>query len=157
MHSTGHPEAEAWHEAGHAVVARLLGGRVREVTLESSRGPFEGHAAIEWRPRDVRELASLGGRTALAGPLAELRFRGEADFEDASVIAIWKADWDEVEQAAEQLEADPEARTAVISSWVSEVKAMVGEPAVEERIARVADALDAHGTLDEDLFEACLG
>lgn len=157
MHSTGHPEAEAWHEAGHAVVARLLGGRVRGVTLESDRDGLEGHAAIEWRPRDVRDLASLSGRTALAGPLAELRFRGEGGLEDLGVIAVWKSDWDAVEQAAEQFETNLEARAAVIPRWVSEVRAMVGEPAVEERIARVADALDAHGTLDENLFEACLG
>ena len=34
---------------------------------------------------------------------------------------------------------------------------MLLDPGVEELVARVADALDAHGELDETLFEDCLG
>jgi hypothetical protein len=156
MHSTGHPEADAWHEAGHAVVARLLGGRVRWVTLETEEEHEQGRAAIEWRPRDARELASLSARAALGGPLAELVHRGEDGLEDPSVLAAWAADEQEVERAATELEPDPEKRVALIRSWLEEVRALVTDPVVEERIARVADALDAHGTLDEDLFEDCL-
>ena len=157
MDASGHPEQEAWHEAGHAVVARLLGGRVRWVTLESDLDGLEGHAAVEWTAASERQLASRSGRTALGGPLAELLFRGELDIEDAVTLASWQADWSEVERAASRLEETLEGRSRVISAWIAEVRAMIREPHVEERIARVADALDAHGSLDEGLFEDCLG
>ncbi|MEO0650977.1 MAG: hypothetical protein AAFZ65_09890 [Planctomycetota bacterium] len=156
MDSIGHPEADAWHEAGHAVVARLLGGRVVGVTLDSELEDLDGHAAIQWRARDERELASLSGRVALGGPLAELAFRGDQDLEEPDVLAAWEADWDEVERAAAVVEPRPVERVAVIRRWIDEVRALVTDSHVEERIARVADALDAHRSLDEDLFEDCL-
>jgi len=149
MDRTGHPEAEAWHEAGHAVVARLLGGRVRWLSLEAEDAALEGQAAIEWRARDARELASLSGRTALGGPLAELSFRGEHELEDPRLIAAWDADWSEAERQAAILEPDGEQRPARLHRWIDADRALVTAPAVAERIARVADALDAHGSIDE--------
>ena len=156
MERTGHPEAEAWHEAGHAVVARLLGGRVVWISLEDDSDEHDGRAAIEWRPRNERELASLSGRAALGGPLAELLHRGDDSLQDPEVLAAWVDDEREVERCAKIVEPDGERRVALIRRWLEEVRAIVEQPDVEERIARVADALDAHGTLDETLFEDCL-
>ena len=39
-------EIEAWHEAGHAVVGHLLGGRVLRVSLEPEEEGFGGRSAI---------------------------------------------------------------------------------------------------------------
>jgi hypothetical protein len=149
-------EIEAWHEAGHAVVARLLGGRVRSLTLDAEEEIFGGRAEIEWPDGSPTEVASLSARAALGGPLAEIeRFGGEA-LDDPHVFSAWSADWGEVERCAAEVETDEAERLALVKSWVAEVRTMISTPNVEERIARVADALDAHGTLDEDLFEDCL-
>ena len=156
MTTTGHPEAEAWHEAGHAVVAHLLGGRVRELTLEMDEDGLDGRSSIEWRGLDGMGLASVSGRAALGGPLAELIFRGEDSLEDPSVLSAWEGDWAEVERCALRVEPDPAARVGVISGWIESVRALLADGRVEEWVARVADALDAHGTLDRELFESCL-
>lgn len=156
MDRTGAPENDAWHEAGHAVVAHLLGGRVRLLTLEAEDERLEGHAAVEWSTRDPLELARLSGLTALGGPLAELLQRGVHDLEDPDLLAAWEADEAEIERAAALLEPDPAERIALIRGWIDRVRALLDDPHIEELVARVADALDAHGTLDEALFEDCL-
>ncbi|MHC4262654.1 MAG: hypothetical protein ACYSWX_09050 [Planctomycetota bacterium] len=157
MDRTGHPEAEAWHEAGHAVVAHLLGGRVRRVSLEDEIDGLDGHAAIEWRCGSRRERAERSGRASLGGPLAELVYRGDDDLEDLHVLAAWDADWEEVEAAARIVERDAARRISLIRSWIDDVRALLDDPDVAERVARVADALDAHGALDDELFEDAVG
>lgn len=153
MEAVGPPGAEAWHEAGHALVARLLGGRVRWVTLESEEDGLDGHAAIEWGGASPRELATRSARTALAGPLAELAYRGSTEPPEFTDFAAWERDWNEVERTASELEPDPAERGGLVRRWIEEVRGMLAEPEVAERLARVADALDAHRTLDEGLFE----
>jgi hypothetical protein len=151
---TDPPQPDAWHEAGHALVAHLLGGRVRAVSLESEFDDFEGHAAIEWRTSSRRELAALSGRAALGGPLAELLFHGEAGLDDPAAIAAWTADWTEATRCARALA--PAAPEPLLRAWIAEVRDLLAGPAAEEALARIADALDAHGSLDEDLFADCL-
>lgn len=154
---TGSPEREAWHEAGHAVVAHLLGGKVLEVTLESEDDAFEGRVTVAWAGASAREAAGRSGRAALAGPLAELaRYEGELDVGAAEIRAAWSGDWDEVEACLACVEPDPERRTSLLRRWFDEVGQLVARHDVETLIGRVADALDAHGTLDESLFLHCL-
>lgn len=156
----GHPhqdELEAWHEAGHAVVAHLLGGRVLSVSLEPAEESLGGRSTVEWRGADAREAASLSGRVALAGPIAEVERFGGEDLDDVHVLAAWAADWSEIERCVAVVEPDAAARERVVEAWAREVRGLLADPEVEERVARVADALDAHGELDETLFEDCLG
>lgn len=157
MDRTGAPEREAWHEAGHAVVALLLGGSVREVTLESDDDAFEGRVTVEWPAGPPREVAALSGRAALAGPLAELdRYEGELDPDAAEVRAAWSGDWAEVERCAAICCPDPDRRTPLIERWFRDVQDLLARDDTESLVGRVADALDAHGTLDETLFQDCL-
>ena len=76
---------------------------------------------------------------------------------DVHVLAAWAADCQEIERCAAVLEAQPEAQARVVESWAREVRGLLADPGVEELVARVADALEAHGDLDETLFEDCLG
>lgn len=149
------PGPEAWHEAGHALAAHLLGGRVREVTLESELDGLEGHVAVEWRPSadESRRYAAV----ALAGPVAELVFRGEDVLTDPAALASWRDDWDEADAQLARLHAAPAERDAARHVILRELHAAFGEPRGYERLARLADTLDAHGTLDEALFAEALG
>lgn len=154
---TGSPEREAWHEAGHAVVAHLLGGRIREVTLESDDDAFEGRVTIEWPAGPPREVAARSAQAALAGPLAELaRYEDEIDPTSSEIVAAWSGDWAEVERCAAVCAPDPEKRTPLIERWFRDTGALLARDNAESLIGRIADALDAHGTLDEILFEDCL-
>ena len=59
----------AYHEAGHVLVAHLLGGQVVETTLESERADHVGHTAVAWHGLDEPELAQCSALVALlAGP-----------------------------------------------------------------------------------------
>jgi len=84
------------------------------------------------------------------------RFGGH-ELDDVHVLAAWEADWQEIERCAAVLAPEPERQRRVVESWAREVRALLLDAGVEELVARVADALDAHGELDETLFEDCLG
>ena len=157
MASPDPTEIEAWHEAGHAVIAHLLGGRVVSVSLEPEEDGYGARSAIEWGASDEASVASLSGRVALAGPIAEVERFGGHDLDDMHVLAAWEADWREIERCAAVLEREPEGQKRVVERWAREVRTMLLDPGVEELVARVADALDAHGELDETLFGDCLG
>ena len=145
------------HEAAHAVVAHVLGGEVRLVTVESEEEGHEGHTEVLWPARD-RDLALRhGALAALAGPLAELEHEGRHLLEEPETLAAWGRDWAEVDGALQALERDPEARQQLLHQWIRDVADLVADVVVAEHIARVADALETHGTLDETLFQDCLG
>lgn len=141
-----HPDKEHWHEAGHAVIARLLGGRVVMVTLETD-DEFAGQAGIEWPRRSRAEHARASACVALAGPIAERSFTG-AEEPGLEELRAWSHDWAEVERCL----TDTPDRETTLREWIAATTALVEDPEIEERIARVADALHAHGTLDEALF-----
>ena len=151
-----HPDAKAWHEAGHALVAHLLGGRVLHVTLDLDDGEQDGEVAVAW-PRTSEPLESRSGRVALAGAVAELVFLGDDPDLDTATLSAWRGDWREVCRCAAVLERDPERRKALLRTWIGEVHALLDAPGHEDALARIADALHAHGTLDDVLFEDALG
>lgn len=152
------PGLEAWHEAGHAVITHVLGARVVELTLESDEAAIDGLASIKW-PGAASTESRIDAQAlcALAGPLAELAFEGrhaEITFEQ---LASWGADWRLVQSCLDQLGLDAEARHARLSRWVLAIKKLFAAPEFCERVARVADMLEAHGTLDETLFADAIG
>lgn len=149
--------AHAWHEAGHAVAARLLGGRVQELTIESELDEFEAHARIEWQPASRRELAERSATVALAGPVAELLFQGASVLEDPDALASWRGDWDEADRQLATLHPQEEQREAARQTILRRLHEEFGDADGYERLARVADALEAHGTLDEGLFDEAAG
>lgn len=142
----------AYHEAGHAFLAHRLGGRVLAVTLELDDGDEQGRTSVQWPRAPRTEQRRRSALVALAGPLAELHFRGELDQLDT--LAAWRADWREVQQALVDCRApDPQRQ---LHRWLAEVRSELTEPARWERVCRLADALEAHGTLDSDLLDDLL-
>lgn len=148
-----HPDPNCWHEAGHALIAWLLGGDVRLVTLESEFDDHDGHVEIAW-PGDLPpdRLARHSAMVAIAGPLAELAFRGVDDLEDPDVLSAWRRDWSEFERCVANLESEP-SHDETGRAIVAEVRATLDDFETAERLARVADMLAAHGSLDRTLFE----
>lgn len=151
-----HPDAKAWHEAGHALIAHLLGGRVQHVTLEPDDGEQEGEVAVAW-PHSGEPLEVRSGRVALAGAVAELVFLGDDPDLDPATLSAWRGDWNEACRCAAILEREPERRKVLLMTWIGEVHALLDAPGHEESLARIADALHAHGTLDDVLFVDALG
>ena len=148
-----HPDASAWHEAGHALAAWMLGAEVRFVTLESEHDEHQGHVDIGWpHEPDQEARARRSAIVAIAGPMAELVFRGEDDLEDPDVLSTWKYDWSAFERAVTFL-AKGSSRLERAREIVASVREEFADPDTRERLARVADMLAAHGSLDETLFD----
>ena len=144
----------AYHEAGHVLMAHLLGGYVAHVTLESERDELAGLTTIRWHSHNQRDRQRCSALAALAGPLAESRWRGETD--TLEVFTAWRADWNEVQQAL-ATQAETGDATKLLHQWLYEVRQQLDDPLVWEVLCRVADALEAHGTLDENLLDDVLG
>ena len=112
-------EIVAYHEAGHAIIARKLGVPVACVTIE----PFEGRSGIMWHGKaDDPETEIL---IAMAGPFAEAQFTGQRLFcagDDeagiglalsrlpepresygAKAAALVRGNWDDIEAIAIEL------------------------------------------------------
>ena len=162
------PGVEAWHEAGHALVARLLGGTVRCVTLESELDEHGGHTEVLWSegagravgPGAERQQARREALVALAGPIAERLHADEGPLEDLEareLLSSWRGDEREFLEAVARFEPDPAQRTAAARHLTGTLVGLLDDVEVQERLARVADALEAHGTLDEALFDEAAG
>ncbi len=143
-------EGACYHEAGHALIARLLGGVVVECTIEDDDDGLAGRTTVQWRNAGGPDHARALALTALAGPVAEARFLGDMDLLDS--LAAWEHDWRHATAAIAQW-APPTHRATQIRQLVAELAARFADPDVWERLCRIADALSAHGTLDAGLIE----
>jgi hypothetical protein len=146
------PVTASYHEAGHVLMAHLLGGRVVAASIETEEQDWMGHTAVEWPRTAPLEHARRSARVALAGPIAEAHWRGSADLLDA--LTAWRADWLEVERALAVFAADE--RDAVLRGWLAETRFELTTDTAWEHVCRIADMLEAHGTLDETLVDDAL-
>ena len=87
------PATASYHEAGHVLMAHLLGGRVVGASIEPDEDEWMGQTAVEWSGADAVERARRTALVALAGPVAESWWRGEASVVDA--LTCWREDWQE--------------------------------------------------------------
>ena len=138
----------AYHEAGHVVMAHLLGGRVVLASVEHDleQEGQAGRTVVRWHAIGDRERVRRSAMVALAGPVAESHWRGGTPWVDA--LHAWQADWREV-QAALRCELDADG---TLRRWLREVAAEITDEAAWAHLCCVADALEAHGTLDETLL-----
>lgn len=143
------PAIACYHEAGHAYLAHRLGGRVVTVTIEHESGGVMGCTTVRWGGGDAAERRRRSALVALAGPVAEALWRGE--IESLRELTTWRADFREVQQALRD-EGPPDVQAAQLQRWLACVRKELDDPDGWERLCRIADQLEAHGTLDEDLL-----
>ena len=148
------PATAAYHEAGHAVMAHWLGGRVLACSIEDEDERVHGTTTVDWRRLATGERQRAVALAALAGPVAEARWRG--DMELLESLAAWEADWRLATAALAQI-AGPAERRPLIEKLTREAAAAFEDPERWELLCRVADALEAHGALDADLFADAIG
>jgi hypothetical protein len=141
----------SYHEAGHILMAIVLGGRVPHATIEPDRddGPDRhGDVRVLWpraNPAD-KAFAEKLVLTALAGPVAEMIYTGEPYH--PGFVAEWAGDWQHAFAAAAAIVPEEPRRLAWLESQVRRVYALLDDrywPAV----AALADELSAHETLEE--------
>lgn len=148
-------ELTAYHEAGHAVVAHLLGGVVRQITLEpeDDEGPERfGDTQVLWRRSRVSdsEQAHRLVQVCLAGPVAEMIYSG--DPYHPGLVAEWAADWRAAWIAAIPVHVDERRRLRYLEETSIQLYHRLKRDDIWSVLASVADNLLAYETLDDEQF-----
>lgn len=148
-------ELTAYHEAGHAVVAHLVGGIVSRVTIEPENddGPERfGDTQVRWRRARMSDAdhAQRLVQVCLAGPVAEMIYSG--DPYHPGLVAEWAADWRAAWLAAQPLHTKEELRLRYLEQTSIELYHRIKRDDLWSVLASVADNLLAYETLDQDQF-----
>lgn len=147
-------ELTAYHEAGHALVAYLLGGKIKQVTIEPDHddGPERsGDTQVRWRRGlSDREFAQKTIRVSLAGPVAEMIYSGEPYH--PGVVPEWSADWRDAWDAAGIVVPLERQRLEYLESVSIELYHQMQQDDFWSAVAGIADHLLAHETLEADEF-----
>lgn len=149
-------EITAWHEAGHAVVAVLLGGVVDTVTVEVPDAAAAGATGVFWRnASNTREQCVNDIHVALAGPIAEMIFVGDYDY--LRIKQEHAVDWEVVAAAVERMALDAVAAQKLLTSVATNLYQRLREDAVWSAVADVAERLELDGTIDGDTVNDLAG
>lgn len=143
-------EIVAYHESGHAYIAVKVGARVRSITIEpDDDGPHRsGDTQVVWKRSKFsqREFLEKSALVALAGPVAEMIYTGDAFH--PGLVAEWSADWQDALRALEPLQPDPAQRVAQLEQLTLELYRTLSNDEHWAGLAALADHLLAHETLD---------
>ena len=150
-------EINAYHEAGHALLAILVGARVRYVTLEPDKddGPDRfAEIQVEW-PLDqfpAKQMQEKMVLVALAGPVAEMIHTGEPYH--PGFPEEWSADWHAAWLAAERIVSNDMKRIAYLEKATQKLYQLLNQDRQWAALAAIVDNLVAHETLEgEDVEE----
>lgn len=149
-------EINAYHEAGHALVALLVGARVRHVSIEphDDDGPDRfAEIQVEWplsrfSPKELREKMVL---VALAGPVAEMIHTGEPYH--PGHVGEWAGDWQAAWTAAEAFIPHEVKRIAYLEQTTRDLYQLLNADRHWAALAAVVDNLLAYETLEGDVVE----
>lgn len=157
-------EIIAYHEAGHALMAVLLGGKVKQVTIEpdDDDGPDrQGDTQVLWRRSGIsdEDFAKIAVQVSLAGPVAEMIYSG--DPYHPGLVAEWAADWREAWEAATPLHPVERQRLEYLEQVSIQLYHRLKQDDLWAALASLADNLLAHETLDceqvDEIVEDWLG
>ncbi len=144
-------QVTAWHEAGHAVMAILCGGRIEHVSLEPpwDEGPRRyGETITRWQGLSSAELSLAEIKVSLAGPIAETLYIGEE--RNLSEVPEWAGDWQRVVEIAVQQFGDLVTARKNIRVLVASVRESFEDNRVWSAVSAVAEDLLAHETIEHE-------
>ena len=144
----------AYHESGHAVIGYALGGKIDSIQLwgeaDDSLPERFGDCRVNWgkvsgendwqRQREIM--------TVLAGPVAEMIYRGEKLHPAA--YGPWQHDWQTAMSIGLQMTRDASKCTRLMESIIVELHRHMQNEPCWPAIASLADELAAHEMLEEE-------
>lgn len=152
-------EIVAYHEAGHALMAVLLGGKVKQVTIDPDNddGPArQGDTQIRWRRSRYsdQEFAQIAIQVCLAGPVAEMIYSG--DPYHPGMVAEWASDWRSAWEAAIPLFPIESQRLDYLERVSIQLYHRINQDHIWAALAALADNLLAHDTLESEEVQEIL-
>lgn len=150
----------AYHEAGHAVVAYVLGASVDSMQLWGEADDYLperfGDCRVNWGRVDPnldwqrqREIM-----TYLGGPAAEMIYRGEPLH--PALYGPWQQDWSAAMATCGAIVREPQARTRLLEKIIGTLHQHLQRDPYWPAIAALADELAAHEMLEADDVAAVL-
>lgn len=145
----------AYHEAGHVLFAEWYGARVIFASIiPSDETGIRSHGETRaiWRASDdAKQRGQQLAEVALAGPVAEMIYTDE-QYEPV-LLREWWTDWlaagKAIQQTAERELSKAEILTR-LSQTVGQLIEVFSRDEVWDQLARVAETLEAHETLEDD-------
>lgn len=151
-------EITAYHEAGHAVMAKWLGGRIVSITIEpdDDDGPRRfGDIRVQWlHPLPAREDAVRNIQVSLAGPVAEMIYDGQR--QPIAFRREWSADWQMAAECAAPWLKSRQHLGPYLDRMTAEVFQFIYDDHRWAAVAALADELLAHETLEADAIDYVL-
>lgn len=152
-------ELTAWHEAGHAWAALVVGAKVHSVSIapDNDDGPRRfGDTVIHWSRKRFsgKRLAVALCRVALAGPVAEMLYSGHP-FHPGTVCE-WSQDWHAAHEAISFV-PERQRRLALLEQTTIELYEQFSDDSHWQPISAIAEQLLAHEILDEELLHDAIG
>lgn len=147
-------ETSAYHEAGHAFAAVILGARVCSATIAPDRDEGAarfGDTQLEWDHAefDATALQQRLVLVALAGPAAEMIYTGEPYH--PGFVAEWALDWQMAWDAGAPLMRDERKRLALLEESTRQMYSRLKHEPNWLVVATIADNLLAHEWLDGEV------
>ena len=137
---------QAYHEAGHGVVAHFRGHRIRRISVKPGTAPAPGHT-ITYLGRTVIRFDYPDGVVAFAGYHAEKRFCPRCRF-PGGYREDERAARDILEEVAPGGPERRDEQTKIWRGWERESRRLVRLSAVWSGIEALAAALVERGTLE---------
>ena len=137
---------QAYHEAGHGVVAHFRGHRIKRISVKPGTAPAPGHT-VTYLGRTVIRFDYPDGVVAFAGYHAEKRFCPRCRF-PGGYLEDERAARDILEEVAPGGPERREEQTTIWRGWERESRRLVRLPAVWAGIEALAAALVERGTLE---------
>ena len=152
-------ELTAYHEAGHAWMAVWVGARVQAVSIAPDldhRDDRSGDTQVEWQLSRYSpdEFAVKSAWVALAGPAAEMVYRGEPYH--PGLVAEWAEDWREAWQAVQSIRPSERQRMKYLEQQAVQIHRLMNDDQNWAAVAELADLLLAHDYLEADQVEECV-
>ena len=141
-------EWTAYHEAGHCVVAVLLGGMVEWATIDPDRddGPRRwGDVRVQW---DCGPPWMAQAMVYLAGPASELVYREESIH--PAFVPEFANDWSAAWKAVSANKKSDQDRLRLLEGLFSQLYQSFQRNDYWSAVAELADLLLAHETIEHD-------
>ncbi|MEM9943805.1 MAG: M50 family metallopeptidase [Planctomycetota bacterium] len=149
-------DVTAYHEAGHAVIATMLGGKVIGVTVEPEEDGLYGNTEVAWKQNGVSRKTQLVReiQTLIAGPLTEAIYQGKDEYWEVTEES--SGDWLKASQLVSELISGRATQSRILAQQVTEIYQVLNSEKCWNAIAALADELEAHETLDAEAAQEVL-
>jgi ATP-dependent Zn protease len=149
-------ELTAYHEAGHAFMATVLGAKVESVTIDPDNddGPERyGDTQIIWKRSRLsdREWSERAILVSLAGPVSEMLYSGDPFH--PGLVAEWANDWQSAWDLAEPFFPSPRRRLEYLETVTAQLYQRLNSEPNWSAVAAIADSLLAHEMLEHEEIE----